>query len=321
MPSTANSLAGFLAVYAEKNLETFIANMPNINLFTKNFDSSISNGGVSVTTRIADTVWGTANDLSTNGWANTAASASSYTATIKERAFDTKFSELEWATITPQILTNLYMPVLAKQMANSIVVDAIGLVSSSYYTSTVTPDSSSTFTVTGSTSLQAAITTLSNNEQPEEGRYAIVSPAIHQTLMSGVLPTYVYGDSNIVKNNNAQNLLNCQLSKYPRFYGASKPYGGNFIGTSGGETGQTADKLVGMVGNSNGLICALRMPVDVNNGLVQSATAVDETSGLSLQTRIVYDVSVPVWRMAVVAVYGTARGSKYGIVPVITKSV
>lgn len=319
MAVTANSLAGFLAVYAQQSLETFIASMPPINLFTKNFDSSIANGGVSVTTRLNDTLWSTAADLSTNGWSTTPATASSYTATLKERAFDTAFSELEFATITPQMLQNLYLPVMAKQMANSIVVDAIGLVSSSYYTTTVTPNSSSTFTVTGSTSLQAACTSLSNNEQPEEGRYAIVTPNVFQTLAGQILPTYIYGNSNIVQQNQAQNILNCQVIKYPRLYGASKPYGGNYLGD--GTSGQTADKLVGLVGNSNGLICAVRAPIDVNNGLVQSATAVDQSSGLSVQTRLVYDVSKPMWRLATVAIYGTARGSAKSIIPVITLSV
>lgn len=316
MPTTANSLQGFLAVFAQESLEQFVAAMPNINMFTKNFDNSIANGGVSVTTRIPTTIWSTPNDLSTNGWASTAASASAITATLKERAYDIPFSELEFATITPQMLTNLYLPVMAKQMANGIVVDALSNVTSSYFTNTVTPNSSSLFTVTGSTSLQSVATTLSNLEVPEDGRYAIVSPNVYQSLVAGVLPTYIYGNANAVQNNNPQKLLNFDLMKYARFYGATKPVGGAAIGDAG-----TADKLVGIAGHANGLVCAVRAPIDVNNGLVQSATAVDATSGLSLQTRLVYDVSKPCWRLAVVAVFGTAAGNKNAIVPIITASV
>lgn len=316
MPSTANSLAGFLAVFAQESLEQFVAAMPNINMFTKNFDTSIANGGISVTTRIPTTIWGAPNDLSTNGWASTAASASSITATLKERAYDIPFSELEFATITPQMLQNLYLPTMAKQLANGIVVDALSNVTSSYYTNTISPDSSSLFTVTGSTSLQAVATKLSNLEVPEDGRYAIVSPNVFEGLVAGVLPTYIYGNANAVQNNNPQKLLNFDLMKYARFYGATKPVGGAAVGDAG-----TADKLVGIAGHSSGLVCAVRSPIDVNNGLVQSATATDATSGLSLQTRLVYDVSVPIWRLAVVAVFGTAAGNKNAIVPILTKSV
>ena len=313
MAITNNSLQGFLAVFAQESLEQFITAMPNINLFTKNFDSSIANGGVSVTTRIPTTIWSTPNDLSTNGWASTAASASSVTATLKERAYDIPFSELEFATITPQMLTNLYLPVMAKQLANGIVVDAISNITSSYYTNTVTVASSSNFTVTGSTSLQTVSTTLDNLEVPHEDRYAIVTPNIYQSLVSGILPTYIYGDDNAVKRNNAQKLLNFDVTRYPRLYNSTAPQGGAYY------TGN--DKLVGFAGHAQGLVCAVRAPLDVNNGLVQSATAVDETSGLSLQTRLVYDVSKPLWRLAVVSIFGTAAGNKNAIVPIITQSV
>lgn len=319
MPSTANSLSGFLAVFAQQSLDAFIAGMPPINLFTKNFDTSIANGGVSVTTRIPTTSWGAANDLSTNGWASTAASASSITATLKERAYDIPFSELEFATITPQMLTNLYLPVMSKQLANSIVVDAIQNITSSYFTKTVTCNSSSLFTCTGSSSsLQAVATKLSNLEIPEEGRYAVVTPNVYEALSAYVMPTYIYGNSNAIQNYNAQKLLNFDLYKYARLWttgstGALKPLGGD-IYTAG-------DKLVGFAGNASGLVAAMRSPIDVNNGLVQSATATDPSSGISLQTRLVYDVSKPMWRLAVVSVFGTAAGNPHGIVPIITTSV
>lgn len=319
MPSTANSLAGFLAVYAQTSLEAFVANAPNSKMFTKNFDSDIANGGISVTTRIANTVWGSANDLSTNGYASTAASSSAITATLKMRAFDTKFSETEFATITPQMLQNLYLPVMAKQLANSITVDAINNITSSYFTKTVSCNSSSLFTVTGSTSsLQAVATKLSNLEIPEDERYFITTPNVYEGLVAGVMPTYIYGNANAVQNYSVQRLLNFDVIKYPRLFttgstGALKPLGGDIYGSN--------DKLVGFGGNASGLVVAMRAPVDVNNGLVQSATATDPSSGLSIQTRLVYDVSVPVWRLVTVALFGTAAGNPNGIVPVITASV
>ena len=314
MPLTANSLSGFLAVFAQQSLEAFIAGMPPIDLFTKNFSTDIANGGISVTTRIPTTVWSAANDLSTNGWASTAASASSITATLKERAFDIPFSELEFATITPQMLTNLYLPIMAKQLANSIVVDCINNITSSYFTKTMPINSSSLFAVTGSSSsLQAVATKLSNLEIPEEGRYCVVTPNVYESLAAYVLPTYLYGNANAVQNYNPQKLLNFSLYKYARLSGSTKPLGGDSYGSN--------DKLVGFAGNSSGLVVAMRAPVDVNNGLVQSATATDPTSGISVQTRLVYDVSKPMWRLATVAVWGSAAGNPNAIVPIITASV
>lgn len=303
-----NSLQGYLAVFAQESLEQFVANMPNINLFTKNFDSEIANGGLSVTTRVSTTQWSTPNDL-TQGWGDTSASSSAVVATLKLRDYDVVFDELQWTTITPQVLQNTYLPQMVKQLANGIVVDAINNVTTASYTNGITVASSSLFTVTGSTSVQYAATTLSNLEIPEEGRYGIVSPAIHQSLVAGILPTYIYGDDRAVKNNMAANLIGFQLMKYPRFYNAALPQGGAKY-TNG------TNKLVGMFGNEQGLVCAVRAPQEINNGLVQSATAVDPSSGLSLQVRWVYDVSQPAWRMAVVSIFGTAAGNTNAIIPV-----
>lgn len=315
MAITANSLQGFLAVYAQESLKQFVAAMPSMNLFTRNFSTDIANGGVSVTTRIISNSWATAsNDLATDGWASSVASASSVTATLKERNRDLIFNELEWATITPSVLQNLYFPNLVKQLANDVTTDVISNVTSSYFTNTVTCNSSSLFTVTGSSSsLQACATKLSNLESPEDGRYAIVTPNVYETLAAGILPTYIYGNDGVVQGYKAQRLLNFELSKYARLYNATLPNGGTKY--AGG------DKLVGFAGTAEGMVVAMRSPIDMNNGLVQSAIATDETSGISIQTRMVYDVSKPAWRIAAVAVWGAAKGNASAIVPIITASV
>jgi hypothetical protein len=210
-------------------------------------------------------------------------------------------------------LINTFFKPQALQMANAMVVDCLTQVTSSYFKTTITPASSSLFTVTGSTSLQTGSTLLDNLEIPIAGRYAIVTPTIYQSLVSGILPTYIYGTDAPVQSNRVQDLLGFTVDRYPRFYGATKPQGGNSY--AGG------DKLVGILGNSEGIVLAVRTPVDPNNGLVQSATAVDPTSGLSVQTRIVYDVSKPGWRLAVVGLWGSAAGNPNAIVPIITQSV
>ena len=319
MAVSANALSGFLQVYAQRSLEQFIAAMPPKDLFSENFSDEIANGGLSVTTRISTTNWGTAPNNLANGWADESASSSAITATLKLRNQDLIFNELEWATITEQVLLNTYFPQMAKQLANGITVDLIGQVTSSYFTNTVTVASSSLFTVTGSNSLQSAMTNLDNNEVPFEDRYAIVSPNIYQSLAAGILPTYVYGTATAVQENKVQNLLGANLHRYPRFYGATRPQGGAAIGVSA--DAPTLDKLVGIVGNKAGLVLAVRQPPEFNGGTTLSATATDATSGISIQTRIVQDVSQPGWRLATVVVYGTAAGNKSAIIPILTSSV
>ena len=310
---TANSLNGYLAVYAQESLAQYIADMPKINLFTKNFDTEIANGGLSVTTRISTTQWGSPNDL-TQGWATTSASSSAVVATLKLRDYDVAFNELEWATVTPQVLQNTYLPQMVKQLANGIVVDAINNVTTASFTNTITVNSSSMFYVTGSTnSVQYAATLLSNLEIPEEERYAIIAPSVHQSLVTGIINTYQYGDDEPVKRNKVQELLDFKVMKYARFVNATLPQGGAKY-TNG------TNNLVGLFGHQQGLVAAVRAPQDVNNALVQSSTAVDPTSGLSLQIRWIYDVSKPAWRLAVVSIYGTAAGNTSAIVPVISTS-
>ena len=319
MAVSANSLSGFLQVYAQRSLEQFIAAMPPKELISENFSDEIANGGLSVVTRISTTNWGTGPNNLANGWADESASSSAITATLKLRDQDLIFNELEWATVTEQVLLNTYFPQMAKQLANGIMVDLIGQVTSSVYTNTVTINSSSNFTVTGSNSLQTAVTALDNLEVPFEDRYAIVSPNIYGGLVNGILPTYVFGTPSAVQEYKVQNLLGCNLHRYARFYNATRPQGGAAIGVS--TDAPTKDKLVGIVGNKSGLVLAVRQPVEFNGGTTLSATATDATSGLSLQTRIVQDVSQPGWRLAVVSVYGTAAGNTSAIVPILTSSV
>lgn len=315
MPITANSLQGFLAVYAQQSLEQFIADAPVLNKLTTNFDTSIASGGVSVTTRLPSTVWGAPNDLATNGWASTAASASAVTINLKERNYDVKFNELEFATITPTMLQNLYFPSMVKQLANGVVVDALNNVTSSYFTTTMSVNSSSLLTVVGAnSSLQYASQLLTQNEVPETGRFAYVSPTAYAGLVNGITPTYIYGSPDAIRDYKGLKLIDFDpVYQYPRFYDGTLPQGGTKY--------SSGDKLVGVAGHGQGIVAAMRAPIDVNNGLVQSATAVDKSSGISLQVRLVYDVSVPAWRLAVVTIFGTAAGNPAAIVPIITKTV
>lgn len=321
MAVTNNSLAGFLAVYAQKSLNAFLADMPPRDIFTENFDDSIATGGVSVTTRIPTTIYGTLNDLGVSGWESQQASASAITTTLATKGHDHSFSVTEWATVTPAMLESLYFPVIAKQTANGVVVNALNNVTSSVNTTTMAVASAGALTLTGaSASLQYAAQLLDNNEIPVDGRYAILNPAAWQGVISTATPVYYLGDNTIVRKNGysdaASNtgyaLAGFNTFRYARLYGATKPYGGDSY--------SSGDKLVGVAGHKQGLVMACRVPLDMNTGLIQSYTAVDPSSKLSIQAVLAFDQSKPVWRIGTYILFGTAAGNNKAIVPIISNT-
>lgn len=311
---TTNTLAGFLQVYAQNSLAQFIAQAPLLSKFTTNFSNEVVNGGTAVITRLPTTAWSTPNDL-TQGWAKTSATASSVTMTLGLKDYDIAFNELEYSTITPNMLQNTYFPAMVSQLANGIVVDAINTVTSSAFTTTMTVASSSVLRTVGATgSLQYASQLLTQNEVPAAGRFAILSPAAYVGVTTDVVPTYIYGNSNVVQNYSGLKLIDFEpVVQYPRFTGATLP--------SGGSKYSNSDKLIGIAGHGQGICVAIRQPLDINNGIVQSYTATDASSGISIQARIMYDVNQAIYRFAVVALYGVAAGNTKAIVPIITQSV
>jgi hypothetical protein len=319
MAITANSLSGMLQVFAQKSLNAFLADMPPRELFTENFDETIANAGISVTTRIPTTVYGNLNDLGTNGWESSQASSSAVTCTLATKGHDHAFSVTEWSTITPSILENLYFPTLAKQTANGVVTSVLSNVSSSIYTSAMT-GTPSAFQVTGAYSLQSCSLELTRNEVPQSDRYAIVSPAAYAGLTNGVLPTYVLGSPDVVRNygygDNGSwqglRLMNIPTFQYARFYDAKLPYGGQKVAPGG------SDKLVGVVGQKQGLVLATRTPIPMSTGLIQSYEATDPTSKISLQFVIAFDQSKPMWRIGTYVLFGSAAGNTKAIIPILS---
>lgn len=320
---TGNSLAGFLQVYAQKSLEAFVADMPPYNLFMEDFSDTISQAGVSVTTRIPTSVFGNLNDLA-NGWESQQASASAVTMTLKTLGHDQPFNVTEWATISETMILNTYLPVLAKQVANGVLVTAINNITSSTYTTKMTGtadtfkvyDNSATLT-TGSWTLASASAALTSNEIPEQNRYLIVRPDMFQSLATQILPTYVLGDNSVVRNyGNGPTqgrvpfrLIDADTYQYPRFYGAKVPYGGEYANPG------ASDKLIGIYGQKQGLAIAMRAPITINNGLYQSYVATDPTSGVSVQTIIAFDLSKPVIRLGTYVLFGTAAANPKAIIP------
>jgi hypothetical protein len=303
-----------LSIYAQDALNQYIASMPKFDLFVRSFDTEIANGGQSLVTRLPNTSFASTPADLTQGWNDETASASPITITLGLKARSEKFDELQWATLTDTNIRNWFMPQLAQQTANDVVVNAINNVTTSFYTNKISVPTSSMFAITGALSLQQASTILSNNEMPETGRYAIVTPTINQALSAGqVYQVFSKNVNEVLDSNSVRQLSDFTLAKYARFFGATLPQGGSKYSTG-------TDKLVGIAGVKEGIVAAVRQPVPINAGTTFSANAVDPTSGLSLQVRLSYDPSSPVWRLAVLSAYGTAQGNPNAIVPIVTQS-
>jgi hypothetical protein len=322
MSVSNNSLAGFLAVYAQKSLNAFLADMPPRDMFTENFDDSIEKGGISVTTRIPKTIYGSLNDLGSSGWESAQATASAVTVTLATKGHDHSFSVTEWATITPSMLESLYFPVIAKQTANGVIVNALNNVTSSTYVTQSTVGAATGFSVSGVTgSMQEMAKILDVNEVPTTDRYCILNPTVWQAMVSGMYQTYVWGDPTVIRmngyseagSNRGLYVAGFNTFKYPRLSGAALPYGGDSVAPG------TSDTLIGLAGQKQGLVMACRAPIDMNTGLIQSYTAVDPTSRLSLQVILAFDQSKPVWRIGTYILFGTAAGNPRAIVPLLVK--
>ena len=311
MAQPSNQLAGFLAVYAQKSLEQFIADMPLISRFTTDFSDTITNGGVSVTTRLPTTVFSTPNDTAANGYLASSATASAITITLKQRDYTEDFTELQWATMTPQMLQNTFLPSMVKQLANGIVVDALSLITGSLVSPAL-----DIVNVTGSnaTSVFSASAALTNNEVPFADRMMITSPAAYQSLIGSINPAYVYGATTAIQDYHGIKVGGFDpIFEYPRLNNVSPPPGGSYFSTAYA-TGKT---LAGIAIQKQGLCIAMRSPIDINNGLVQTATATDPTSGISIQVRLMYDIPRGVWKIAVTSIYGVALGNTKAIVPIV----
>lgn len=315
-----NNVASTLNVYSNLALEQMIASMPKLDLFTKLFDSEIANGGQALVTRLPNTQFQTTpSDLTQIASGNTAwnpesASVNNITINLGLKARAENYDELQWATLTDTNIRNWFLPQLAKQTANDIVVNVLNNVTSSVYTSTIVVTGSGNFTITGSNSLQQADKILAKNEVDENNHYFIANPDLYQSLTAGLV--YQIFDqtavNDAVSNSSVRQLSNFKVARYARLYNASLPWGGQAY--SGG------DKMIGFAGHAQGLVAAIRQPIPINAGTTWSANAVDQTSGISLQVRVMYDPSMPVWRLAVLSVYGSAVGNPKAIIPVITQS-
>jgi hypothetical protein len=309
MAQPTNQLQGFLAVFAQKSLEQFIADMPLLGRFTTDFSDSIANGGISVTSRLPISTFSMPNDTAANGYLAMNASSSQVTITLKQRDYTQDFTELQWATVTPQVIQNTFLPSMVKQLANGILVDALSQITASSVSPAI-----QLVNVTGSssTTVFSASNAMTKNEVPFNDRMIICSPDFYQSLIGSINPAYVYGATTAIQDYHGIRLGGFDpIFEYPRLTGTTSA-GGSSYGVY-----QTGKVLHALALQKQALVVAMRAPVDVNNGLVQTATATDPSSGISLQVRLMYDIPRGVWKIAVTSIYGVALGNPLACVPVV----
>ena len=157
---------------------------------------------------------------------------------------------------------------MVKQLANGILVDALNQITGSSVTPAI-----QLVNVTGSTvanTVFSASNALTKNEVPFNDRMMITSPNLYQALIGNINPAYVYGATTAIQDYHGIKLGGFDpIFEYPRLTGTTSA-GGSAYGLYA--TGKT---LHALALQKQALVVAMRAPVDVNNGLVQTATATD----------------------------------------------
>ena len=303
----ANSLSGFLAVYAEQSLKQFIAKAPLFNAWSTDFSPTIAGGGLSVTTRLATTGW-TANRTDLNGYTSQAASASSVTMTLIQKDVTDSFSDLEWATATPQVLLNTFLPGQIDTLVNTIAVDVFSnaTTGSGFNTSTgyITTSSIAAAGNLNFASASKIANVLDNQFVPRENRSLIVAPDSHYALISSINPSYIYGSTAAIQEYQSNRIAGFAEYSYAGI--KDSPYN---VAAQSKTTG-----LYGLGCHKSGFVMAMRAPIEVNSGLVQTMTVSEESSGVSIQARISYLQQYGQWQVSTTAIYGTNVGNANGIV-------
>lgn len=282
----ANSLTGFLAVYAQKSLDQLVAKAPLLSAFTTDFSDGIVDGGTSVVTRLATSTY-TANDTAANGYTAQNASSSAVTVTLKQRDNTVAFTELQWATMTPQTLTNTILPGLVGGMVNSIVADAMAVVTIANYGSASIVGAAASFS--GSAVARMA-QTLSTANVDIMDRTLIVLPTYYETFVNSVASAYNLGTADLIQG-----------------YRTSQAYG--FKVWEYSAVPNNSEALVGFACGKSGIAIAMRQPIVNDNPTISATNAVDPNTGMSLQVRLWHDATTAKHYVAVTAIYGVAAGN------------
>lgn len=279
----ANSLSGFLSVYAQESLPQLIAGCPLLNSFSTDFSADAANGGSSIVTRIPSTSY-SLNDTDANGITAVAASSSAVTITLKQRDITHAFSDLEWSSY-PNILQT-FVPSMVKALVDGVTADVLSLVTNANYSTAGFTGAATLFS--GSNAVKLA-QVLSTAKVPAEDRTLVVLPTYFETLVNSISPAYLLG--------NAEAVQNYRIMAYAGFNPvveyASIP--------------NNSENLVGFAAHKSAIAVATRIPA-VPPASVESFNMTDAKSGLTIQFRQAY-TDAGRWNLTATLIYGAAKGN------------
>lgn len=280
----ANSLAGFLSVYAQESLPQLIAASPVLSGFSTDFSAELATGGTSLVTRIPTTTL-TANDTEANGYAALAASSSAVTVTLKQRDITHAFSELEWQNATQLVAT--FAPSMIKGLINYVSNDVLSVVTLANYSTTL---SSSAAGFSGSAVTKCA-QLLSTANVPAEDRTMVILPTLKETLVNSVNSAYYFQP-----NNTSTNYAGFVINEYSNI--------------------PTTNNLVGVAAHKSAIALATRIPSF--GGSVDQEVITDPKSGMSIAFRTWHSADDGKWKLAASLIYGYAKGQGSSLVRIVT---
>ena len=278
----ANSLAGFLSVYAQESLPQLIAQAPILASFTTDFSSELASGGTSIVTRVPTTTL-TANDTDANGYVALAATASSVTVTLKQRDITHAFSELEWQNSSQ--LINTFVPSMFKGLINYVANDVCSLVLSSNFASEFT-SSAGAFSGSAVTRLAQVLSTAN---VPAEDRTLVILPTYKETLVNTVNQAYFINPSA-----NTSVYAGLTIQEYSNI--------------------PSTNNLKGFAAHKSAIAIATRVPSF--GPMVEQSVVTDPKSGLSIAFRTWHSADDGKWKLAASLIYGYAKGNGSALVRV-----
>ena len=282
----ANSLGGFLSVYAQEALPQLIAASPVMSSFTTDFSSEVADGGASIVTRLPSTTY-TANDTDANGYQALAATSSAVTVTLKQRDITHAFSELEWTSGTENSIYNAFVPAMTKALINYVSNDVLSVVTLANYS---TSQSSSLAGFSGSAVTKLS-QVLSTANVPNDERTLIIAPTYFEVLRNSVNSAYYFQP-----NNTETNYAGFKVQEYSNI--------------------PTTNNLVGIAAHKSSIAVATRVPS--YGGAVEQQVMTDPVSGATFAFRQWHSADDGKWKLAATIIYGYAKGNASSLVRIVT---
>ena len=286
----SNSLAGVnVAQIAQKTLDTMVAKLPVVNLFSTDFSSDVAVEGSSVTTRIAQQP--TAGSLET-GYADNeqASNCSAVTITLGDvTGFVIGFTDSEWSKSSINI-DEIFVKPGVNAVSGKVVNDALKLVTNAKFGAAVYNSNVSGVLTVDDVAEMAG--DLSDSNVPSDDRFLLVRPTLFTDLCKDDAVKYManYGDASALKMREIPNLGGFKVAEYSGIPSNS-------------------ENLIGMVGHKSAIVIATRVPATPEpfNGEVANVT--DPESGLTIQVRKWYSADKGKHYLSMGIIYGVKEAN------------